>query len=201
MLDMGFVNDIRSILSSAPDDKQSLFFSATMDKKIEGLIHQFGNDPIKIVATTADTSDNVEQTVAYYNDKAQKIDMLHDLLVEEGVQKVLIFCDTKRYTDRLSRELRERGFKSDSIHGDKSQGQRRRALEHLKQDRLNILVATDVAARGIDVDGVSHVINFDTPQSYEDYTHRIGRTGRGNNQGYSVTFVEQPRGNNNNRSY
>ncbi len=200
MLDMGFVNDIRSILSSAPSEKQSLFFSATMDNKIEGLINQFGNEPIKIVATTADTSDNVEQSVTYYNDKAHKIDLLHDLLVEEGVDKVLIFCETKRYTDRLSRELADRGFKAGSIHGDKSQGQRKRALEQLKQNRLNILVATDVAARGIDVDGISHVVNYDTPQSYEDYTHRIGRTGRGNNQGYSVTFVEQPRSNNN-RSY
>lgn len=191
MLDMGFVNDIRSILSTVPRERQSLFFSATMDRKIEGLVQQFSNDPVKIVATTSDTSDNVEQAVEYFSDKSTKVDILHDLLNKDDVEKVLIFCDTKRYSDSLSRELNDRGFKSDSIHGDKSQGQRQRALDKLKRDHINILVATDVAARGIDVNGITHVINYDTPQSYEDYTHRIGRTGRGSSTGNAITFVEK----------
>ncbi|MEM6997380.1 MAG: DEAD/DEAH box helicase [Patescibacteria group bacterium] len=191
MLDMGFVNDIRSILSSTPDDRQSLFFSATMQPQIESLIGQFSSDPIKIQATTGNTSDNVEQDVQYYGHKDEKIDLLHDLLIGEGVGKTLIFCDTKRFSDRLSRDLRERGFKSDAIHGDKSQNQRKRALDKLKKDEISILVATDVAARGIDVDGITHVINYDTPGSYEDYTHRIGRTGRSNTTGFAITFVEK----------
>jgi len=189
MLDMGFIHDIREILSHLPQNRQSLFFSATMSPTIEGLIRTFTADPVKIMARTAETSDNVEQSIIHYFEDEDRIDKLHDLLITDPVQRVIIFCDTKRSTDRLTRELNTRGFRADSMHGDKSQGQRQRALKKFKASQVDILVATDVAARGIDVDGVTHVINHDVPQTYDDYTHRIGRTGRAGTKGYAVTFI------------
>ncbi len=189
MLDMGFINDIRIILGSLAPRRQSLFFSATMGSTIENLIKSFTSSPVTIMAKTAETSDNVEQSIIHYFETSEKIDKLHDLLITEQVGKTLIFSETKRSVERLNKELITRGFKADAMHGDKSQGQRQRALKSFKDNQINILVATDVAARGIDVDGITHVINFDTPQTYDDYTHRIGRAGRGSNTGYSVTFV------------
>ena len=189
MLDMGFIHEIRDILSHMPLQRQSLFFSATLEPKIQTLIGSFTNDPVTIMARTAETSDNVEQTIQHYFEKSDKMDKLHDLLISDSTEKTLIFCETKHGSERLSKELVERGFKSDAIHGNKSQNQRQRALKKFKENRVNILVATDVAARGSDVKDISHVINFDVPQTYEDYTHRIGRTGRGGKTGTSVTFV------------
>ncbi len=191
MLDMGFINDIRMILGKVPEKRQSLFFSATMSPTIERLIQTFTNDPVTIMARTSETSDNVEQSVMHFTDTGSKINKLHELLLIEHCEKALIFCETKRSTDRLHRELEGLGFASDSIHGNKSQGQRQRALKKFKEGHVDILVATDVAARGIDVDGITHVVNYDTPQTYDDYTHRIGRTGRGSNTGHAVTFVQQ----------
>lgn len=189
MLDMGFINDIREILSKLPAERQSLFFSATMSSTIESLIRTFTNDPVNILARTAETSENVDQSIVHYFETSEKIDKLHDILLQDHVSKTLIFSETKRSVEKLSIELNNRGFKSDAMHGDKSQGQRQRALKNFRDDRISILVATDVAARGIDVDGISHVINYDVPQTYDDYTHRIGRAGRGDNTGYAVTFV------------
>ncbi len=189
MLDMGFINDIREILSKMPSNKQSLFFSATLSPTIESLIATFTNSPQTIMARTAETSDNVDQSVLHYFETTDKIEKLHDLLNKQEVSKTLIFCETKHGSDKLSRELIERGFTSDAIHGNKSQGQRQRALKRFKDNQVNILVATDVAARGIDVDGITHVINYDIPQTYDDYTHRIGRTGRAGGTGHAITFV------------
>lgn len=189
MLDMGFINDIRSILEGVPKDRQSLFFSATMSTNIEHLIRTFTNSPKTIMARTAETSDNVEQSVIHVKSGIEKMDKLHDLLTVEIVQKTLIFCETKRNTEKLSKDLATRGFRTDAMHGNKSQGQRQRALRKFKAGEVTILVATDVAARGIDVDGITHVVNYDVPHSYDDYTHRIGRTGRGDNTGNAVTFV------------
>lgn len=189
MLDMGFIADIRMILGRLQDEKQSLFFSATMSPTIEALINTFTNSPVSIMAKTAETSDNVEQSVMHYFETSEKIDKLHDILIQDHVQKTLIFSETKRSVEKLSQELAKRGFKADAMHGDKSQGQRQRALKQFRDDQINVLVATDVAARGIDVDGITHVINYDVPQTYDDYTHRIGRAGRGSNTGYAVTFV------------
>lgn len=189
MLDMGFINDIRTILAELPTKRQSLFFSATMSPTIEGLIKTFTSEPVTIMARTAETSDNVDQSVIKYAARTEKMDKLHELLLEDHVEKTLIFSETKRAVERLSKELSSRGFMADAMHGDKSQGQRQRALKSFRDDHINILVATDVAARGIDVDGITHVVNYDIPQNYDDYTHRIGRTGRGNNIGYAVTFV------------
>ena len=191
MLDMGFINDIRNILQQLPKERQSLFFSATMSRTIEQLIQSFTKSPEIIMARTAETSDNVEQSVMHYDSPLNKMDKLHDLLVTDKVAKTLIFSETKRSVEKLSNELSSRGFKSDAMHGDKSQNQRQRALKKFRDNHVEILVATDVAARGIDVDGVTHVINYDIPQTYDDYTHRIGRTGRGDNPGNAVTFVQK----------
>jgi superfamily II DNA/RNA helicase len=190
MLDMGFIIDIREILSNLPkENRQSLFFSATMSPTIENLIGTFTASPTTVMARTTETSDNVEQSVMHYFEKTDKLDKLHDLLNNDDVERTLIFCETKRSTEALAKELVLRGFTSDAMHGNKSQSQRQRALKNFKEGRVKILVATDVAARGIDVDGISHVVNYDVPQTYDDYTHRIGRTGRAGTKGHAVTFV------------
>jgi len=129
--------------------------------------------------------------VVVYNGKTQKMDLLHDLLISEDVTKVLVFGKTKHATERLGKELVARGFKADALHGGKSQGQRKRALDAFRENRIRILVATDVAARGIDVKDISHVINFELPQTYDDYVHRIGRAGRAGQPGHALTFVEK----------
>lgn len=190
MLDMGFVNDMRTILAQLAPVRQSYFFSATMDPKVRALINDFSKDPIMISVKTGDTSDNVEQDIVRVSSGMEKIEKLHDILNEEKSSKVLIFDDTQRSVERLSKTLVDRGFKADSIHGGKSQGQRQRALDKFKNNQTTILVATDVAARGIDVSDISHVINYSTPQSYSDYVHRIGRAGRAGKVGKALTFVD-----------
>jgi len=191
MLDMGFVNDMRKILSRITKKRQSFFFSATMADKVRTLINEFTNDPVMISVKTGQTSDSVEQNIVKYKSKNDKIEKLHELLVLNRQNKILIFDDTKRGVDRLSKDLIKRGFKADAIHGNKSQRQRERALSKFKGSQTTILVATDVAARGIDVKGITHVINYSTPQSYDDYVHRIGRAGRAGKTGYALTFIER----------
>lgn len=190
MLDMGFVKDIRFILDRVPKERQSLFFSATMSPTIKDLIKTFSKDPKTIVASTAETSDNVEQSVVHVANREEKVQQLHDLLAGEDVEKTIVFCETKHFSNKLTKILNDKGTKADAIHGNKSQSQRQRALKKFKDGHVDVLVATDVAARGIDVDNVSHVINFDQPHTYDDYTHRIGRTGRGDKTGNAITFVE-----------
>jgi ATP-dependent RNA helicase RhlE len=187
MLDMGFVADIRFILEKLASPRQSFFFSATMDPKVEVLMSSFTNDAITISVKTGATSEHVEQDIIPYNTSAEKIDQLHNLLNRNDVEKALIFDDTQRSVERLSNELVNRGFKADAIHGGKSQGQRQRALSKFRQNEVTILVATDVAARGIDI---THVINFNQPQTYDDYVHRIGRAGRAGRVGHAYTFVQ-----------
>lgn len=189
MLDMGFVNDVRTILGELHQDRQSFFFSATLDRKVSDLIQTFSNDPITISVKTGNTSDNVHQDIVCYETAHDKIEQLHDILNKEGVSKAIIFDETQRSVERLYEELAARGFKTDAIHGGKTQGQRQRALNRFKKNEITVLVATDVAARGIDVADISHVINYSTPQSYEDYVHRIGRAGRAGRVGYALTFV------------
>lgn len=191
MLDMGFVNDVRTILGELHEDRQSFFFSATLDHKVRDLIATFSNDPVTISVKTGNTSDSVHQDIVCYESNNDKIEQLHNVLVKDDVSKVIIFDDTQRSVERLSEELITRGFKAESIHGGKSQGQRQRALSRFKKNDINVLVATDVAARGIDVADVTHVINYSTPQSYEDYVHRIGRAGRAGRIGYALTFVTE----------
>ncbi len=191
MLDMGFINDIREILGNLADNRQSLFFSATMERKIEELVRTFLHDPVKVAVKQSETSDNVEQNIVAYRDANTKLDQLHDILLDAKVEKVLVFDETQRNVDRLYRDLIARGFMADSLHGGKTQGQRRRALENFRASKVNVLVATDVAARGIDVADITHVINYSTPSTYEDYVHRIGRAGRAGKTGYALTFVNQ----------
>lgn len=191
MLDMGFVNDVRDILSHLHQDRQSFFFSATMDDRVSGLIRTFSKDPVTVTVKSGETSDNVAQDVVRFSDKADKMSKLHDLLIGGEVSKAIVFDETQRSVERLSKELVGRGFAADAIHGGKTQGQRQRALNRFKKNDVTILVATDVAARGIDVADITHVINYTQPQSYEDYVHRIGRAGRAGRTGYALTFVEK----------
>lgn len=191
MLDMGFLPDMQFILDNVAENRQSFFFSATMDRTVSGLIQKFSNEPITVSVKTGDTSDNVHQNVIHYNSSSDKIEKLHDALIQDEVKKVIIFDETQRSVERLNKELADRGFATDAIHGGKSQGQRQRALKKFKDTNIDILVATDVAARGIDVADITHVINYAIPQTYEDYTHRIGRAGRAGKTGYALTFVNK----------
>lgn len=191
MLDMGFVNDMRLILGQMSPIRQSFFFSATLDVKVSQLIQAFSNQPVTISVKTGATVDTVEQNIVTYDSKSQKADKLHDLLISPEVSKALVFDDTQRSVERLSKDLQDRGFAADAIHGGKSQGQRQRALSKFKSNQITVLVATDVAARGIDVSDISHVINYSTPNSYDDYVHRIGRAGRAGRLGHALTFIEK----------
>jgi len=189
MLDMGFVNDVSSILDSMSGQRQSLFFSATMDTRVQNLIGTFSSNPKTVSVKSGDSSENVNQDVVRYAGNFEKLDKLHDILIRQDVDKVIVFDDTQRSVEKLSNELVARGFSADAIHGGKSQGQRQRALDKFKASKTKILVATDVAARGIDVADISHVINYSQPQSYQDYVHRIGRAGRAGKIGHALTFV------------
>lgn len=189
MLDMGFITDVSLILSKLIENHQSLFFSATLDNKVRELISRFAAEPVTISVKQGETCDNVAQDIIAYETAGQKIDRLHDILMKQEVEKVIVFDDTQRSVERLSNELIERGFAADAIHGGKTQGQRQRALSRFKKSEVTILVATDVAARGIDVVDITHVINYSTPQTYEDYIHRIGRAGRAGRTGMALTFI------------
>jgi len=189
MLDMGFINDMRFVMSGMPKPRHTLFFSATVSGEIENLIHEFLRDPIRITVKTRDTSSNVEQDVIRVRD-SNKLDTLHELLVQPEFKKVLVFARTKHGAERLANLLVEQGFRAESIHGNKNQSKRQQALNMFKDSRIQVLVATDVAARGLDIANVSHVINYDVPATYNDYIHRIGRTGRANNHGKALTFID-----------
>ncbi len=191
MLDMGFIHDMKYLLSLLKEPRQTLFFSATLPREIADLAKKFLKDPITIRIESRATSENVEQDIIVVKNRDQKIETLHELFLKEGFEKILVFCRTKHGSDRLSKNLRERGFKADALHGDKSQSQRERALRQFEKDELKVLVATDVAARGLDIKGVTHVINYDVPETYEDYIHRIGRTGRAGQTGNALTFIDE----------
>ncbi len=188
MLDMGFVNDVREILSNLSPERQSFFFSATLDGRVNDLIQTFSNEPVTVSIKTGETAENVHQDVVKFAGTTDKLEKLHDILSKSDV-KAIVFDETQRSVERLSHELIARGFDADAIHGGKTQGQRQRALDRFKKNQIKILVATDVAARGIDVADITHVINYATPQSYDDYVHRIGRAGRAGRTGYALTFV------------
>jgi ATP-dependent RNA helicase RhlE len=188
MLDMGFINDVRSILSELSPERQSFFFSATLDDKVQSLIQSFSQAPVIISLKTSEGSENVNQDVVRFAGPHDKLDKLHNILLQ-GEIKAIIFDETQRSVERLSKELVDRGFEADAIHGGKSQGQRQRALDRFKSNKVKVLVATDVAARGIDIADITHVINFSQPQSYQDYIHRIGRAGRAGRVGHALTFI------------
>jgi len=190
MLDMGFVNDMRFMMKEMSKNRHTLFFSATTSPEVNGLIKEFLNEPVMISVKTQDTSKNIDQDVVRVARGENKLDVLHSMLIQPDFGKVLIFGRTKHGVEKLTTVLRDRGFKAESIHGDKNQSARQRSLKTFKDDKAQILVATDVAARGLDISGVSHVINFDLPATYEDYVHRIGRTGRAGKKGKALTFLD-----------
>lgn len=189
MLDMGFINDIKYISQRLPEKRHSLFFSATIPAGMNDLMKRFLTDPVSVSVKTRQSSSNVNQEVIKVT-KENKVDVLHDLLIKPEFTRVIIFVRTKRAADKLAKTLKGRGFEVTSIHGDRTQGQRKAALALFKNGTVNILIATDVVARGIDIDDVTHVINFDLPQEHEDYIHRIGRTGRADKVGQAITFIE-----------
>jgi ATP-dependent RNA helicase RhlE len=189
MADMGFLPDVKFLLSKIPAQRQSLFFSATMDDRIKEFLFTFVKSPVTISVRRRDILENIQQRLVKIVNPAKKVDQLHNLLEEEEFEKVLIFGRTKHGTQKLSEELVRRGFKADVIHGNKSQNQRQRTLDRFKQNDIKILIATDVASRGLDIPNVSHVINYDLPESSDTYIHRIGRTGRAEQKGVAVTFV------------
>jgi ATP-dependent RNA helicase RhlE len=189
MLDMGFVNDVTSILSETQVNKQSYFFSATLNPSIRNLIDTFTKDPLTVVHKASSASNNVHQDVVRYEGNSDRLNKLGEILARQDVGKVLVFDETQRGVERLSQDLAARGFSTESLHGGKSQGQRQRALAKFKQNEIKVLVATDVAARGIDVANITHVVNYSIPKVYDDYIHRIGRAGRAGKTGYALTFV------------
>lgn len=191
MLDMGFIKDVMFLCNQVPVERQTLCFSATITPEIQKLIDGLLTKPVTCSVRTNTTNDHIHQSIVHAGSKHEKVDQLHDLLIEADVTKSIVFTRTKWGAQKLSDQLNKRGFKSEAIHGNKSQPQRQRALKAFKQDKVNVLVATDVAARGLDIPEVSHVINYDEPETHDDYIHRIGRTGRAGNGGNAVTFVAE----------
>lgn len=190
MLDMGFINDVKAMMAQMPQDRHTLFFSATTTPEINSLISQFLKNPVLISVKTRDTSKSIDQDVVRVGRNEDKTQKLSDLLHTEGFSKVLVFGKTKHGVERLAKSLTTFGHSSESIHGNKNFNKRQQALKQFKDNKVKILVATDVAARGLDIADVSHVINFDLPATYEDYIHRIGRTGRGGKKGKALTFIQ-----------
>ncbi len=192
MLDMGFLPDIRAIVGQTPENRQTLLFSATTTPEIMGIVSNFTKDPVTVSVRTSETNEHIEQDVIEARDKAHKIELLTEMLSDsQKYDKVLVFGETKFGVQRLSDHLDNSGISSIAIHGNKNQSQRQRALKQFKDGNVRVMVATDVAARGLDIPNVSHVINFDTPQCYEDYIHRIGRTGRAGAAGHAHTFIDR----------
>ncbi len=190
MLDMGFLPDMNFIMQLLPKERLTLFFSATISPQITKLIHNFLRDPVSVSVKRQETSANVEQDVVKVPRGKNKLDVLMELLHQKHFEKVLIFGRTKRGVERLTIALEKHNFPVASIHGDKTQSRRMMALNLFKNNKVRILVATDVMARGLDIPNVSHVINFDIPANYDDYVHRIGRTGRAEQKGVALTFVD-----------
>lgn len=188
MLDMGFIHDVRRIVEKTPKKRQTLLFSATMPPDIAELAKEMLTDPHRIdIAPAGSTVDTIRQFV-YFVDKERKRDLLEYILNKSAVPSVLVFTRTKHGADRLGKQLSKNGFRSASIHGDKSQGARQEALKNFKNHKIRVLVATDIAARGIDIYELPLVINFDLPQEAETYVHRIGRTGRAGSPGVAISF-------------
>lgn len=188
MLDMGFVHDVKKVITWLPKKRQTLFFSATMPKEITDLISKIMNEPVKVEVTpVSSTADTIEQTICFV-DKNNKHKLLTEFLKDETITSALVFTRTKHGADRLVKELEKEGVHARAIHGNKSQNARQTALGDFKSGRIRVLIATDIAARGIDIDELSHVFNYDLPNIPETYVHRIGRTGRAGLDGTSISF-------------
>ncbi|SMF38530.1 ATP-dependent RNA helicase RhlE [Tistlia consotensis] len=190
MLDLGFIGDIRKIAARLPAQRQSLLFSATMPKAVESLAHSLLREPRRIEATPVSSAPvKIEQQV-YFVPMAKKRDLLSDLLGDPAIERVIVFTRTKHGADRVVKHLEQRGIEADAIHGNKSQNARQRALGRFRDGQARVLVATDIAARGIDVQGITHVVNFDLPNEPESYVHRIGRTARAGATGIALSFCD-----------
>lgn len=189
MVDIGFIRDIRYFIMHLPEVRQSLFFSATISGQVGSIIAGFVRNPVTVTVKQAETSRNIRQQLVEIRDGRKKIDHLGEFLASGNYEKVLIFGRTKWGVDKVSRELNKRGFLTDALHGSKRQGQRQAILNRFRTNQIRILLATDVASRGLDIDNVSHVINYDIPESFDDYVHRIGRTGRADKTGTAITYV------------
>ncbi len=188
MLDMGFINDVRKIVKLVPTNRQTLLFSATMPMAIRELADTFLNQPEYVSVTpVSSTAEIIEQQI-YFVDKSDKRGLLYHLIRNENLSNVLVFVRTKHGADNVVKALKKQGVNAEAIHGDKSQTARQRVLDHFKNKEISVLVATDIAARGIDIESLPYVINFDLPNIPETYVHRIGRTGRAGNGGISISF-------------
>ena len=187
---LGVINDIKYFISLLPQGRQSLFFSATISGKVNEILDAFVKKPVRVSAKTEASATTIQQDIVRVPNSKAKVEVLHDLLNRKEFEKVLVFGRTKWGVQRLSDELAKRGFRSGAIHGNKRQSQRQRILEQFMRSEIQVLLATDVASRGLDIPNVSHVINYDLPETMDDYIHRIGRTGRANKRGIALTFVE-----------
>jgi ATP-dependent RNA helicase RhlE len=190
MLDMGFIHDIRKIIAKLPHHRQSLFFSATMPSNIIELSRKILQNPTKIEATPETTTAETVQQFLYYTNKSTKKDLLQYILNDGQISQVLLFSKTKHGADKITRNLKHQNIKAAAIHGDKAQNQRQKVLQQFKNGEIRVLVATDIAARGIDIDKLKYVINYDIPNISETYVHRIGRAGRAGEEGVSISICE-----------
>jgi len=190
MLDMGFIHDVKRIIARIPVKRQTLFFSATMPPEIAGLANTILKSPVRVEVTpVSSTAEKIAQQV-YFTDKDSKRSLLIHVLENTKIERALVFARTKYGSDKIARALSKAGIRADAIHGDKSQNARQHALTNFKDGRIRVLVATDIAARGIDVDNLTHVINFELPNVPETYVHRIGRTGRAGASGIAISFCD-----------
>jgi ATP-dependent RNA helicase RhlE len=190
MLDMGFIHDVKKVVAKLPEKRQTLFFSATMPLEIAELAKKILNNPKYVEVTPVSSTAELVKQELYFVNKNDKRDFLSDLLLEQPIASAIVFTRTKHGADRVAKHLQKNGIKADAIHGDKSQNQRQNALNSFKSGQSRVLVATDIAARGIDIDNLSHVINFDIPNVAETYVHRIGRTGRAGAAGIAISLCD-----------
>ena len=190
MLDMGFVQDVKRIITRLPSKRQTLFFSATMPGEIRQLAAMLLNNPVKVEVTPPATTVDLIQQSVYYTEKHNKQSLLIHLLQDHSIETALVFTQMKHAADKLARTLNNSGIRTEAIHGNKAQAARQKALENFKNRRTRVLVATDIAARGIDIDELTHVINYELPNIPETYVHRIGRTGRAGAKGVAVSFCD-----------
>jgi len=190
MLDMGFVNDVKKLLTYLPKKRQSLFFSATMPNSILKLANEILTNPKKIEVNPVSSTAETIQQFLFYTNRADKKKLLLHILTDQKIDQVLVFSRTKHGADRIARELHKKKIKSAAIHGDKAQNQRQKALKDFKSGHIRVLVATDIAARGIDIDKLKYVINYDVPEEAETYVHRIGRSGRAGEAGNAISLCE-----------